>query len=184
MDDPALRRDEANELIPTVLVVEDEPVIRELMAILLEEEGYTVRQAVDGQEALEVIEQHGIDLVLSDVKMPRLDGASMVHHLRLRGDAIPVVLMSAVYAEVDLPGVRFLHKPVNGEHLLDIIAATLAANGRSMPGGTLDDRTKPSAVDGLSQVRSKRIYPRSGCWASGCINLRSRNHLIRREHGP
>ena len=148
MDDPALRRDDTNELIPTVLVVEDEPVIRELMAILLEEEGYTVRQAVDGQEALEVIEQHGIDLVLSDVKMPRLDGASMVHHLRSRGNAIPVVLMSAVYAEVDLPGVRFLHKPVNGEHLLDIIAATLTANGRSMPGGTLDDRTSSAPLMG------------------------------------
>ena len=141
MDDPAVRRDDANELIPTVLVVEDEPVIRELMAILLEEEGYTVRQAVDGMQALEMLEQHGIDLVLSDVKMPRLDGASMVQRLRSRGDAIPVVLMSAVYAEVDLPGVRFLHKPVNCEHLLDIIAATLAANGRSVPGGALDDRT-------------------------------------------
>jgi FixJ family two-component response regulator len=72
----------------------------------------------------------------------------MVHHLRSRGNAIPVVLMSAVYAEVDLPGVRFLHKPVNGEHLLDIIAATLTANGRSMLGGTLDDRTSSAPLMG------------------------------------
>jgi CheY-like chemotaxis protein len=140
MDDPAVRRDDANELIPTVLVVEDEPVIRELMAILLEEEGYTVRQAVDGMQALEMLEQRGIDLVLSDVKMPRLDGASMVQRLRSRGDAIPVVLMSAVYAEVDLPGVRFLRKPVNCEHLIDIIATALSANGRSVPAAALDDQ--------------------------------------------
>jgi len=144
MDDPAVRRDDANGLIPTVLVVEDEPVIRELMAILLEEEGYTVRQAVDGLEALELLEERGIDLVLSDVKMPRLDGASLVHRLRSRGDEIPVLLMSAVYAEVDLPGVRFLRKPINGEHLLDIIATTLAANGRSAPGGALDDQLGPA----------------------------------------
>lgn len=118
MDPPAIRRDQSDEVIPTILVVEDEPVIRELMAILLEDEGFTVRQAGDGLAALEMLEQHRIDLVLSDVKMPRLDGASLVHRLRARGDAIPVVLMSAVYAEVDLPGVRFLHKPVNCEHLL------------------------------------------------------------------
>jgi CheY-like chemotaxis protein len=148
MDHPAVRRDDAKELIPTVLIVEDEPVIRELMAILLEDEGYIVRQAVDGLQALEMLEQHGVDLVLSDVKMPRLDGASLVHRLRARGDAIPFVLMSAVYAEVDLPGVRFLRKPVNCEHLLTIIASALAANGRSAPGGAVDDQTSPATFIG------------------------------------
>jgi two-component system, OmpR family, response regulator MprA len=148
MDHPAIRRDDANDVIPTVLVVEDEPVIRELMAILLEDEGYAVRQAVDGLQALEMLEQQGIDLVLSDVKMPRLDGASLVHRLRSRGDAIPVVLMSAVYAEVDLPGVRFMRKPVNCEHLLTIIAAALRENGPTAYGGTLDQRSDPAPFIG------------------------------------
>jgi two-component system response regulator MprA len=148
MDHPAIRRDDANDVIPTVLVVEDEPVIRELMAILLEDEGYTVHQAVDGLQALEMLEQHGIDLVLSDVKMPRLDGASLVQRLRSRGDAIPVVLMSAVYAEVDLPGVRFLRKPVNCEHLLTIIAAALREIGQPAYGGAVDERTDPAPFMG------------------------------------
>ena len=148
MDDPAIRREDANDAIPTVLVVEDEPVIRELMSILLEDEGYTVRQAVDGLQALEVLEQHGVDLVLSDVKMPRLDGASLVHRLRSRGDAIPVVLMSAVYAEVDLPGVRFLRKPVNCEHLLTIIAAALRETGPTAYGTALDERSDPAPFMG------------------------------------
>lgn len=148
MDHPAIRRDDANDVIPTVLVVEDEPVIRELMAILLEEEGYAVRQAVDGLQALEMLEQQGIDLVLSDVKMPRLDGASLVHRLRSRGDAIPVVLMSAVYAEVDLPGVRFLRKPVNCEHLLTIIATALREIDRTAYGAALDERTDPAPFMG------------------------------------
>jgi two-component system, OmpR family, response regulator MprA len=148
MDHPAIRRDDANDVIPTVLVVEDEPVIRELMAILLEDEGYAVRQAVDGLQALEMLEQHGVDLILSDVKMPRLDGASLVHRLRSRGDAIPVVLMSAVYAEVDLPGVRFLRKPVNCEHLLTIIAAALQEMGRTAYGAALDERTDPAPFMG------------------------------------
>jgi two-component system, OmpR family, response regulator MprA len=148
MDHPAIRRDDANAVIPTVLVVEDEPVIRELMSILLEDEGYAVHQAVDGLQALEMLEQHGVDLVLSDVKMPRLDGASLVHRLRSRGDAIPVVLMSAVYAEVDLPGVRFLRKPVNCEHLLTIIAAALREIGRTAYGGVPDERADPATFMG------------------------------------
>jgi len=148
MDHPAIRRDDANAVIPTVLVVEDEPVIRELMSILLEDEGYAVHQAVDGLQALEMLEQHGVDLVLSDVKMPRLDGASLVHRLRSRGDAIPVVLMSAVYAEVDLPGVRFLRRPVNCEHLLTIIAAALREIGRTAYGGVPDERADPATFMG------------------------------------
>ena len=148
MDHPAVRRDDANDVIPTVLVVEDEPIIRELMTILLEDEGYAVHQAVDGLQALEMLERPGTDLVLSDVKMPRLDGASLVHRLRSRGDAIPVVLMSAVYAEVDLPGVRFLRKPVNFEQLLTIIAAALRETGRTADGGTLDERSDPAPFQG------------------------------------
>jgi len=148
MDHPAIRRNDANDVIPTVLVVEDEPVIRELMAILLEDEGYAVQQAVDGLQALEMLEQHGVDLVLSDVKMPRLDGASLVQCLRSRGDTIPVVLMSAVYAEVDLPGVCFLRKPVNCEHLLTIIAAALREIGRTAFGSTLNEGADPAPFIG------------------------------------
>src|SRR5215210_8144007 len=110
MTTPAEPHTTAHLVMPTVLVVEDEPVIRELMAILLEEEGYTVRQACDGLEALETVDQHPVDLVLSDVKMPRLDGASLAHRLRAQANPLPVILMSAVYAEVDLPGVLFLRK--------------------------------------------------------------------------
>jgi CheY-like chemotaxis protein len=140
MTDSAPTPRESHDTPPIVLVVEDEPVIRELMSMLLEDEGYVVHQAVDGQQALEAVEQHRIDLVLSDVKMPRLDGATLAHHLCARVDPIPVVLMSAVYAEVDLPGVRFLRKPIDGEQLLRIIAAALQETGRSARGGTLDEQ--------------------------------------------
>ncbi len=148
MTTPAESPSPAHPAMPTVLVVEDEPTIRELMAILLEEEGYAVRQAADGLEALEAVEQHPVDLVLSDVKMPRLDGASLAHHLRARGDPLPVVLMSAVYAEVDLPGVRFLRKPIAGEHLLDIIAAALQESPRFTRSGGRDDWTSPASALG------------------------------------
>jgi CheY-like chemotaxis protein len=111
----------------TVLVVDDEPAIREVIATLLEDEGYLVWHAKDGQEALETIIGNEIDLIVSDVVMPCLDGASLVRKLRGRGQVMPVVLMSAVYADVDLPGVRFVPKPFEIDRLLGIVASALAS---------------------------------------------------------
>lgn len=109
----------------TVLVVDDEPAIREVVATLLEDEGYLVLHAKDGLEALDTIKDDEIDLIVSDVVMPRLDGASLVRKLRRRGHLMPVVLMSAVYADVDLPGVRFVPKPFEIDRLLGTVASAL-----------------------------------------------------------
>jgi CheY-like chemotaxis protein len=111
----------------TVLVVDDEPAIREVIATLLEDEGYLVRHAKDGLEALDAISGDQIDLIVSDVVMPRLDGASLVRKLRGRGHLTPVVLMSAVYADVDLPGVRFVPKPFEIDRLLGTVASALGS---------------------------------------------------------
>ena len=111
----------------TVLVVDDEPAIREVIATLLEDEGYLVRLAKDGLEALDAISGDQIDLIVSDVVMPRLDGASLVRKLRGRGHLMPVVLMSAVYTDVDLPGVRFVPKPFEIDRLLGTVASALGS---------------------------------------------------------
>jgi two-component system response regulator MprA len=116
---------------PQVLVVDDEPAIRETVATLLEEEGYRVRRARDGVEALSTLAGDGIDLILADVNMPRLDGATLVRKLRGRGSRIPIVLMSAIYADVDLPGVRFVPKPFAIDRLLGAVTSALATNGVS-----------------------------------------------------
>ena len=113
---------------PTVLVVEDEQAVREVVADLLKDEGYTVRQASDGLQAIDEMEVDDVDLVLSDVRMPRLDGPSLARRLRRHGYAVPVVLMSAVDAEVDLPGVRFLPKPFDRDHLLHVIGSALGTS--------------------------------------------------------
>jgi CheY-like chemotaxis protein len=77
MTNPASISPDGDTAPPTVLVVDDEPTIRDLVSALLQDEGYTVRQARDGLEALREVEEDGIDLVLSDVRMPRLDGVSL-----------------------------------------------------------------------------------------------------------
>ena len=66
----------------TVLVVEDQPEVRAVLIRLLSEEGYRVLEANDGVEAMEVVTgEHRIDLVLSDISMPRMDGLELAEHL-------------------------------------------------------------------------------------------------------
>src|SRR3954463_10997619 len=103
MNYPAQDSSTTLETMPTALVVEDEPAIREVVADLLQDEGYAVRQAADGLEAIDELEVDDVDLVLSDVRMPRLDGPSLARRLHRRGHPVPVVLMSAVPLDVDLP---------------------------------------------------------------------------------
>ena len=110
----------------TILVVDDEPDLRALVATLLEEEGYAVKQAPDGVAALQEVAADGIDVILTDVRMPRLDGVNLIRLLRRQGIATPVVVMSATHAQPDVPGVPFVAKPFAPDHLLATITMALA----------------------------------------------------------
>jgi CheY-like chemotaxis protein len=113
----------------TVLVVDDDRPIAHVLADLLSDEGYDVRTAYDGHSALREFERHPVDLILSDVSMPRLDGPALVRQLRARGLDVPVILMSAVYQDVDIPGVEFVPKPFDVGQLADLVARVVAENG-------------------------------------------------------
>jgi DNA-binding NtrC family response regulator len=106
----------------TILVVDDDRPIVNVLADLLCDEGYHVRTAYDGQAALREIEREPVDLILSDVSMPKLDGPGLVRRLRERGESTPVILMSAVYQDVDIPGVEFVPKPFDIANLADLVA--------------------------------------------------------------
>ena len=109
----------------TILVVDDDKQIAELVAALLLEEGYCVRCAFDGRQALREIERDPPGLVISDVMMPQLDGVSLTQQIRRRGLRTPVVLMSAVYADVDIPGVRFVPKPFDLDYIVAVVKRVL-----------------------------------------------------------
>ena len=110
---------------PSILVVDDEHTICDLLADLLIEEGYLVRRAYDGLDALAEVERKRPDLVLSDVALPSLNGADLAVRLRARG--IPVVLLSAAFTAVDLPGVPFLRKPFDLDRVLEVVDRSLTA---------------------------------------------------------
>ncbi|MGI8644505.1 MAG: response regulator transcription factor [Thermomicrobiales bacterium] len=119
-----MARPEVTTKDQTVLVVDDERYIVDLLADLLEEEGYLVQRAYDGASAFEIIERDAPDLILADVMMPYLDGLALVGKLRERGMNVPIILMSAAvtprYADV-----TFVPKPFDIDHVLHVIAREL-----------------------------------------------------------
>jgi CheY-like chemotaxis protein len=109
---------------PTILVVDDDPGLRHALAELLADAGYRVEQAGDGLMALHQVARQVPDLILSDVRMPRLDGIGLAMTLAPHTPPIPIILMSAN----PLPygcAQPFIRKPFTLEALLTLIARTL-----------------------------------------------------------
>ena len=84
-----------------ILVVDDEDMVRHFAARILTAEGFRVVQAADGADALEVINGHPVDLVVSDVMMPRLNGIQLLEHLSVAQPGLPSLLMSG-YGSAEL----------------------------------------------------------------------------------
>jgi two-component system, OmpR family, phosphate regulon response regulator PhoB len=80
-----------------ILIVDDERPLRELLASLFEENGYRVRSAIHGQDALAQIEEGRPDLIIMDLMMPVMGGVELYRRLKLRPEtrAIPIIVMSA-----------------------------------------------------------------------------------------
>lgn len=90
-------------IMPQVLVVEDEPAQRELLTYNLEKEGFAVRSAGNGEEALLMIAEAPPDLVILDWMMPRVSGIEVCRQLKSRNDTrhIPIIMLSARSEDVD-----------------------------------------------------------------------------------
>jgi DNA-binding response OmpR family regulator len=78
----------------TILVVDDDPHIRELVRVVLHEDGFETKAAADGAEALELIERQKVELAVVDVMMPNMDGWQLVRELRRLGD-MPILMLTA-----------------------------------------------------------------------------------------
>lgn len=114
-----------------ILVVDDEPVIRDVLAALFEGEGYTVRTAFDGIAALEVMVETSPDLVIADIIMPRLDGWGLLKRLHACHPDVPVILLSATFRGNPPDGVIFIAKPFDVDHLLATVARVIAGKNAS-----------------------------------------------------
>jgi two-component system cell cycle sensor histidine kinase/response regulator CckA len=132
----ATKKEGENELwgTGTVLLVEDEPMVRTVAERALTRHGYQVLTANNGEEALEIIDRGDeIALLISDVVMPLMDGPTMVRQARKTRPDLPILFMSG-YAEeqlrksIDIANVAFLPKPFSVQELAEAVRNVLAGN--------------------------------------------------------
>jgi len=119
----------------TIILVEDEALVREITARVLGRAGYTVLEAQDGEEALQMVRRHAghIDLVITDVVMARLGGLELARRVAGEQPGLPILLMSGYNSEempADDPTISFLQKPFTPNALLQTVSALLANAGR------------------------------------------------------
>jgi len=142
-----------------ILVVDDEPGIRELMREILEEEGYEVRMAENGVAARLALDTKTPDLVLLDIWMPDVDGVTLLKEWKTQGRlTMPVVMMSGhgtVHTAVEatrLGAFDYLEKPVSYKHLLETVRKAMdSRRARPTTTGNLDLLGESEAIRRLTQ---------------------------------
>jgi len=117
-----------------ILVVDDDPVIQKLLQVNFQMEGYEVRLAGDGVEALEKVAEERPDLILMDVMMPRMNGIETASKLKSdpKTKGIPIIILSAKAQDADVRTGRatgaddYVTKPFDPLDLLERVAALIA----------------------------------------------------------
>lgn len=119
--------------IPTVLVVDDEAVLRNAIVFDLKRQGYAVLDAGNGREAMKLVTDYPVDVVLTDVKMPILDGIQLLDLIKERNPSIPVVMLITGFADISLEeayargAAAVFSKPFDRKRLLDAIKRALTS---------------------------------------------------------
>ena len=168
-----------------VIVVDDDDAIREMMAVVLAQADYEVMTARDGEEALHLMTSFPPDLVISDLRMPRMSGFELLRIMRGRYPAIPVIAMSSEFGGDALPtGVIadvFLSKDccttprfcATIAELLSVAPMRAAANhsggkDRHEPGHYIDEDADIISVLGRLARSTASFSERSSAFASSC----------------
>jgi two-component system, cell cycle sensor histidine kinase and response regulator CckA len=133
---PNSRKSDLHSDLHTVLVVEDAEPLRKMIASVLRSSGFTVIEAANGEEALAAfaLDPDQIDLVLTDVIMPRMSGKELAERLSALSNNCPVVFMSGYVEDPVVEGVmngsvNFVHKPFTAQTLLEVIRRNLDHHG-------------------------------------------------------
>ncbi|MDR1422953.1 MAG: response regulator transcription factor [Coriobacteriales bacterium] len=147
-------------MVATLLIVEDDANIRKLAATYLQRDGYRILEAVDGEDALEVLDREPVDLMVADIMMPRLDGFTLTEQLRGAHYDFPILIMTAKERIEDKQrGFRagtddYLVKPIDFDELRLRVAALLrrakinTERKITLGGLTLDQDSYTVRIDG------------------------------------
>src|SRR3954463_10087257 len=114
-----------------VLIVDDEPNLRKILAAQLSRDGYDVMLAEDGEQGLSLLREHHIDLVITDLKMPKVDGMTLLREAIKEHPDLPIVMITA-HGTVDtavealkLGAFDYLTKPFDKDEVRQIVAKAL-----------------------------------------------------------
>jgi len=119
--------------VATILIAEDDAGIRRVCMMWLAREGHTVIEAADGQAAMELLQAQDVDLLVSDVEMPRLSGTDLVAWWRVeKKSSRPVIMISATYEQSEVDSrmrnydIQFIPKPFSPLKLTQTVEDLLA----------------------------------------------------------
>jgi len=154
-----------------ILIVDDDPRLREVVRYALSQAGFRVREAGDGRSALAEIDRALPDLVVLDVVMPEMDGVEVCRRIR-RNSALPVVFLSSKGEEVDrvlgleLGGDDYLSKPFSPRELVSRIKAVLRRVRPRVTGPAAPVAEPEEVAEGALRVGTVRMDPeRHRTWA-------------------
>ena len=184
----------------TILIVDDDPHIRQLLAFALAKAGLETREAEDGEQALQSIAEHRPDLVVLDINMPRMDGLEVCRRVRATGD-LPILFLSSRDDEIDrvigieLGADDYVVKPFSPREVVARVSAilrrtaakpaeTVAANGMAHGSLALDTegwRARWAEADVPLTVTEFGILK---TLAAAPGRVFSRDAIIDRLHGP
>ena len=113
-----------------ILLVEDEAITRNAFADALRMEGHQVVQAADGVQALSIFDKCHVDLVITDLVMPRLNGFELIDQIRSKRPHVPILLISAYMSQkagriISSGSAEFMHKPIDPPDLIATIQRLL-----------------------------------------------------------
>lgn len=91
----------SNSLLPQILIVDDDPAIRSLLERFYERSGYTAVSVGSGEEALALLQQRNIDLVITDIKLPRMNGTELVANMKENCPGVPVMVITG-HSDIDI----------------------------------------------------------------------------------
>lgn len=117
----------------SILVADDELSMREFLKIMLEKEGYAVTSVADGQAALKQIDRQPFDLIISDIRMPRMNGLDLLEQVKEIDQQLPVVMITAYASPEDAVAAMkngafdYITKPFRVEEIKKVIKAALAS---------------------------------------------------------
>jgi two-component system, OmpR family, alkaline phosphatase synthesis response regulator PhoP len=127
-----LAAERASEM-KTILIVEDEFAIADMLAATLEDEGYKTVLAGNGREALACLAQGRPDLIISDIMMPIMDGRKMLHVMQTEYNikGVPIILMSAADEAIGIADNRtifYVNKPFDLIQLIDLVSRLIGSS--------------------------------------------------------